>query len=272
MPLHNTLIIENAFYMAKTGVLIFDGSGMPEVGIDDGDSQRTRRGTPQPVLARGAARDQTSFGERRHRVREGDGNPVRSATTGSNYTDLPGGDRSHAPRPRPTSTAIFKVDRAKIRALRASRERAPEDNLNFFNNAAANSGTRAASGKQIIVVSCYYYTINDSLAVRFTYNNMQGWILRVNYCDSHQKKTTKRKRLRAASNNPKLSVPSRPRIYTTENEALAMAAEFRLHVEDMVRGGRPFSTRHLLTSPETITILQANKERAARTVGRSLLR
>ena len=265
-------MIQSAFFRAKTSALIFDGSGTPEVGIDNEDSQQTRRRPPRPLPAGGAARGETSFGERCRRVREGDDDPGRSAVTGSENTDSSVGDRSYTPRPRPTSSAIVKVARAKIRALRASRERAPEDYLNFFNNDAANSGTRAASGKQIITASCYYYTINDPRAVRYTYHKMKGWILRVNYCDSRQKKTTKRKRLRADSNNPKFAVPSRPRIYATENEALAMAAEFRLHVEDIVRGGRPFSTHPLLTSPQTITILQANKERAARTVGRSLLR
>ena len=149
--------------------------------------------------------------------------------------------------------------------------------MKFFENNAAKNGTYAVSGKNTVALPHYYYTINEPRPICYTYHTVQGWRLVVNYYDySQKKKSTRTKRRRAEFLTVKFAPPTHPRVYVTENVVLAMATEFRMHVEDVVQGGRPSrshsSTHIFFPSPQTITIIQANKERAARTVGWSLIR
>ena len=64
-----------------------------------------------------------------------------------------GCERLYIPRPWPMLPVVVEVTRAEIHALCASREGRQEDNLNFFDNDAANSGTSAVSRKRITTAS-----------------------------------------------------------------------------------------------------------------------
>ena len=113
----------------------------------------------------------------------------------------------------------------------------------------------------------FYYTVDKPRAVLFSDGQ---WNLCVSY---RQEFGTKRrgnhKNKKASSTDKKFRKANLSRFYASKEEALAMAIEFCSHVEDVVRGTRP---RRTVATTQTLTIQRANRDRAARVVGRSLLR
>ena len=79
----------------------------------------------------------------------------------------------------------------------------------------------------------FHYTTNDARDMRCS----GRWRLSVGYrqCpDQKQSKTT-----RANSRAKKFRMPDLTTLFDSEEDALAMGAEFREHVENIVRGNRP---------------------------------
>ena len=88
----------------------------------------------------------------------------------------------------------------------------------------------------IIAMAVFHYTTNDARAMRC----LGRWRLSVSYCqcpDHNKSKTT-----RADSRAKKFRMPDLPILFDSEEDALAMGAEFREHVENVVRGNWPRRT------------------------------
>ena len=82
-------------------------------------------------------------------------------------------------------------------------------------------------------MAVFNYTTNDARSMQCS----GRWQLSVNYRqfpDHNQSKTT-----RADSRTKKFRMPDLPTLFDSEEDALAMGAEFREHVENVVRGNRP---------------------------------
>ena len=93
---------------------------------------------------------------------------------------------------------------------------------------------------ELIAMTSYYYTTNKPRANRHSYNKVIGWKLDVNYREG--KINTPNKLMKASSVDKKFRIPGIPRMFDTEEDALAMGAEFRRLVENIVRGDRPLRT------------------------------
>ena len=108
-------------------------------------------------------------------------------------------------------------------------------------------------------MAVFHYTTNDARAMRCS----GRWRLSVGYrqCPDHnQSKTT-----RADSRGKKFRMPDLPTLFDSEEDALAMGAEFREHVENVVRGNRPSRTMSV-SAPQPPKF--ENARRAARLIQR----
>ena len=82
----------------------------------------------------------------------------------------------------------------------------------------------------IIAMAVFHYTANDARSMRCS----GRWRLSIGYCqcpDHNQSKAT-----RADSRAKKFRMPDLPTLFDSEEDTLAMGAEFREHVENVVRG------------------------------------
>ena len=85
-------------------------------------------------------------------------------------------------------------------------------------------------------MAVFHYNTNDARTMQCS----GRWRLSVGYCqcpDHNKSKTT-----RADSRAKKFRMPNLPTLFDSEEDALAMGAEFCEHVENVVRGNRPRRT------------------------------
>ena len=106
-------------------------------------------------------------------------------------------------------------------------------------------------------MAVFHYTINNARAMRCS----GRWRLSVGYRqfpDHNQSKTT-----RADSSAKKFRMPNLPTLFDSEEDSLAMGAEFREHVENVVRVNRPRRTM-TVSAPQPPQF--ENARRAARLI------
>ena len=111
----------------------------------------------------------------------------------------------------------------------------------------------------IIAMAVFQYTTNDARAMWCS----GRWRLSVGYrqCpDQNQSKTT----ITDSSANT-FRMPDLPTLFDSEEDALAMGAEFREHIENVVRGNRPCRTM-AVSAPQPPQF--KNARRAARLIHR----